>query len=110
MLFSPSASRSTWCNASEAGRTRRAAAAPSPASGADDRAAYEAMFDRIAEQQSLSPGATRILATRRAERIALFLTEKGIERGRVQTGQVESVPVTDAGTVAARLQMSASQP
>ena len=86
------------------------ATAASPASSADDRAAYEALFDRIASQQPLSPGATRVLATCRAEGIAQFLNEKGIERSRVQTGQVESVPVTDAGTVDARLQMSAARP
>ncbi|MEP7098478.1 MAG: DUF748 domain-containing protein, partial [Dokdonella sp.] len=83
-----------------------AAAASSPASGADGRAAYQAMFDRIARQQSLSPGATQILATRRAEQIAQFLASAGIDRARVQTGKVESEPATDAGPVAARLQMS----
>ncbi|MDQ2764276.1 MAG: hypothetical protein M3Y22_12605 [Pseudomonadota bacterium] len=66
-----------------------AAAASSPASGADDRAAYEAMFDRIAGQQSLSPGAIRILATRRADRIAKFLTGNGIERSRVLSNAVK---------------------
>ncbi|MEO8835545.1 MAG: DUF748 domain-containing protein, partial [Caldimonas sp.] len=87
-----------------------AAAASSPPSGTDARAAYKAMFDRIARQQSLGPGAAQILATRRAEGIAQYLGGNGIERGRVQTGKVQSVPVTDAGTVDARLQVSTAQP
>lgn len=87
-----------------------AAASSSPASRADARAAYKAMFDRIARQQSLSPGAAQILATRRAEVIAQYLGGNGIERGRVQTGKVQSVPVSDAGTVDARLQMSTARP
>ena len=81
-----------------------------PTSGVDTRAGYEALFERIARQQQLSPEATRILATRRAASIAQFLTENGIERSRVQTGQVKSVSVTTAGKVDAGLQMSAANP
>lgn len=87
-----------------------AAAASVPASGADDRAAYQAMFDQIARQLPVSSSATRILATLRAERIAQFLTEKGIERSRLLTGREESVPVTDADTVDARLAITGAQP
>jgi hypothetical protein len=87
-----------------------AASVLSPASSAIDRAAYEAMFENIAAHQPLGAGATRILATRRAEAIAQFLDGKGIARARVQTGQVESVPISEAGTVDARLQVSAGQP
>ncbi len=87
-----------------------AAGASSPASSTDDRAAYEAMFDQIAAHQPLGAAATRVLATRRAEAIAQFLDDKGIGRERVQTGRVEAVPTSDAGTVDAQLQMSAAQP
>lgn len=81
-----------------------AGAVPPPTA---DRASYEALFKRIAESQTLGPSALPVLATRRAQAIAQYLTQQGIARARVQTGMVRTVAVTDSGTVDAPLGVSA---
>ncbi|MCY0386675.1 DUF748 domain-containing protein [Robbsia sp. Bb-Pol-6] len=77
---------------------------------ADSHAAYQAMFDRVSKGQTLNADAAEILATRRAEGIADYLTQHGIARSRVQTGKVQQVSKDDVGLIDAQLTVLAAAP
>jgi hypothetical protein len=71
--------------------------------------AYKALFEKIVAERTLEPSDTRILAVKRSRAIAGYLVQHGIERERVQTGEIAAVR-SSAGNnaVSAQLQVAAS--
>lgn len=78
-----------------------------------DRKVYETMFDRIAASTNVGPGALQVIASQRAQTIASYLQQKGVQPDRLKTGHI--VAVEDKGdksqtAVSAQLQVAAGGP
>ncbi|MDN5851091.1 MAG: DUF748 domain-containing protein, partial [Nitrococcus sp.] len=76
--------------------------------GSEDRAFYEALFERLAERQPLPDNALQSLAASRAQAIIDVMLEAGIDRNRLTSGVAEAVTGKPGAPVAAELSLDAA--